>query len=429
MADRSGTALLGMDGFVVLSHTEEAGEIWMLVETTASVVGCQSCGARATGHGRQELHVRDVPIAGRAVRLVWRRRRWRCADPDCSTKTFVEQTPLVTGVLTWRAGREICRQVGKLGRSVAEVAREFGVSWHTAMAAVRVHGQPMVDDPRRLHGVRALGVDEHKMLSAGPHHRSLFCTQLVDLERSRLLDVVPHRSAASVTTWLDARTPYFRSKVAVAAIDPHAGYARAIRTSLPRATITVDPFHLVKLANGAIDDVRRRVQRETTGHRGRRDDPLFGIRRLLTRGWERLSEHQVERVLVGMRRGDPFDEVGAAVVCKEHLREMYWAETTAEARVHLARFYELARLSEVPEVQRLARTVKRWEPEILSFFTTGHSNAKSEAMNLITEKLRRVAHGLRNFENYRLRLLLHSGVEWHTVPTARIRGRHPRLVA
>jgi transposase len=73
--------------------------------------------------------------------------------------------------------------------------------------------------------------------------------------------------------------------------------------------------------------------------------------------------------------------------------------------------------------------VKRWEREILSFFTTGHSNAKSEAMNLVTEKLRRVAHGLRNFENYRLRLLLHSGVEWQTVPTARIRGRQPRLVA
>ena len=49
-------------------------------------------------------------------------------------------------------------------------------------------------------------------------------------------------------------------------------------------------------------------------------------------------------------------------------------------------------------------------------------------MNLVTEKLRRNAHGIRNFENYRLRLLLHSGVQWHTRPTARIRGRHPRLV-
>ena len=82
------------------------------------------------------------------------------------------------------------------------------------------------------------------------------------------------------------------------AIDPHAGYRKALVSSLPRTTITVDVFHAVKLANAAVDDVRRRVQRETLGHRGHNDDPLYGIRRLLTRGsdlskwrggWTRLS--------------------------------------------------------------------------------------------------------------------------------------------
>ena len=397
MADRSATALLGMNGFVVLSHTEENGELWLLVETTAEVVGCPRCGVRAAGHGRSVVHIRDVPIAGKPVRLVWRKRRWRCADQDCEQKTFSEDPPQVTGVLTHRAGREICRQVGEEGHSVASVARRFGISWHAAMAAVRSHGQPMVDDPRRLHGVRALGVDEHKMLAAGPRRRSVFCTQLVDLERSKLLDVVPHRSAASVTTWMDARTAYFRRNITVAAIDPHAGYARAIRTSLPKATITVDPFHLVKLANACIDDVRRRVQRETTGHRGRKDDHLYGVRRLLTRGFERLSEHQEERLLTALRRADPFDEVGGALVAKEVLREMYWSESRYEAEQRLAEFYAVVRRCEVPELSRLSRTVKRWEPQILAFFTTGHTNAKSEAMNLITEKLRRAAHGLRNF--------------------------------
>jgi transposase len=314
MGDRSATELLDMDGFVVLSQTIEAGERWLLVETTDDLVGCPTCGVVATGHGRSVVQVRDLSISGKPVRLVWRRRRWRCLEEGCPTKTFSEDPPAIEGVLSARAAAEICRLVGQDGRAVAEVARTFGVSWHTAMAAVRRHGQPLVDDPRRLYGVRALGVDEHKMLSAGPHHQSVFCTQLIDLETSRLLDVVAHRSAASVTTWLDQRTSDFRSKITVAAIDPHAGYARAIRTSLPRATITVDPFHLIKLANAAIDDVRRRVQRETTGHRGRRDDPLYGIRRLLTRGWERLSERQTDKVLVAMRRGDPFDELGGAVV-------------------------------------------------------------------------------------------------------------------
>ena len=103
------------------------------------------------------------------------------------------------------------------------------------------------------------------------------------------------------------------------------------------------------------------------------------------------------------------------------------APPPAAARRELQVFYELAATAGTPEVVRLAKTIKRWEPQVLNFFTTRRTNARSEAQNLVTEKLRRVAHGMRNFEHYRLRLLLHSGVEWDTRPTARIRGRHPRL--
>ena len=131
----------------------------------------------------------------------------------------------------------------------------------------------------------------------------------------------------------------------------------------------------------------------------------------------------------GLRRGDACDEVGGAWAVKEQLRWAYEAESPREARNRLERFYELARIAGTPEVLRLAKTIERWEPEVLSFFSTGRTNARSEAMNLVTEKLRRNAHGIRDFENYRLRLLLHSGVQWNTQPTARIRGRHPRLSA
>jgi len=427
MGDRSGgaSALLGMEGFVVLAMERHDDEWWLLVETEADVAGCPTCGVRAIGHGRTVVQIRDLPMAGVAVRLVWRKRRWRCGDPDCERRTFSEQSPLVDeGCLTRRARAEICRRVGQEGHSVASVARAFGVGWSSAMAAVRDHGLPLVE-ARALGAVEALGVDEHKMLAAGPRRRTTYCTQLVDLDSGRLLDVVPGRSARSVTDWLEDRGEVFCRGVAVAAIDPHAGYARAIRATLPRATLTVDPFHVVKLANGALDDVRRRVQRETLGHRGRKDDPLFGIRRLLTRGFERLSDRQEARLAAGLRWGDPFDEVGMALVAKEELRAMYATAT----REPLDDFYALAARSGVPEVARLARTVARWEDPILAFFDTGRSNAHSEAANLITEKLRRIAHGLRNFDNYRLRLLLHSGVQWDTPTIARIRGRHPRLVA
>jgi transposase len=431
MVERSGgaTALLGMDGFVVLTHEEVDSEIWLLVETTTGLVGCPECGVRAIGHGRSVVQVRDLPIGGRAVRLVWRKRRWRCADSDCALGTFTEQSPLVEGSCTRRARAEICRLVGEEGRSVASVARTFGVGWHCAWSAVERHGRPLVEDPRRLHGVRALGVDEHKMLGAGPTHHTVYATQLVDIDRHRLLDVVQNRSAASVSTWLARRTRWFRDHVDVAAIDPHAGYFKALRSSLPKATITIDVFHAVKLANACVDDVRRRVQRETLGHRGRKDDPLYAVRRLLTRGFERLSDHQLARLEHALRHGDPFDEVGGAWAVKEQLRTVYTARTPTQAATELDAFYALATTAGTPEVLRLARTIRRWQPQVLSYFTTGRTNARSEAQNLVTEKLRRIAHGMRNFEHYRLRLLLHSGVEWNTRATVRIRGRHPRLVA
>jgi transposase len=64
------TALFDMAGFAVGGHVLDGGEWWLLVETTTDVIGCPDCGVRAVGHGRRRVQVRDLPIAGRPVRLV-----------------------------------------------------------------------------------------------------------------------------------------------------------------------------------------------------------------------------------------------------------------------------------------------------------------------------------------------------------------------
>ncbi len=431
MGDRSSdaSALLGMDGFVVLSQVEEDGELYVLVETTATVAGCPSCGVKATGHGRSVVQVRDLPAGGRPVRLVWRKRRWLCTDPDCDAKSFTEQTLAIEGSLTRRAATEICRRVGEDGHAVAQVARDFGVGWACAMDCVRRHGEPLVDDPGRIGVTEALGIDEHKVLSATRDHHTLYATSFVDVVTGQLLDVVRGRSADDVAYWLAQGPPAWRQRIEAVAIDPHAGYLRGISAVLPDVTVTVDHFHAIGLANAAVDDVRRRTQRSTLGHRGHRDDPLYRTRRLMTRGWERLSDRQREKLLAALAEGDPDGETGATILGKELLREVYAAPNLQQARWRLVRFYEYVAEAEVPELTRLATTVSRWEQEILNFHVTRISTGPVEAQNLVTEKIRRIAHGMRNFENYRLRLLLHSGVQWNTRPTARIRGRSPRLIA
>ena len=115
---------------------------------------------------------------------------------------------------------------------------------------------------------------------------------------------------------------------------------------------------------------------------------------------------------------------------KELLRAVYAAVGTAAARAALERFYRWAAGVQVPELSRLARTVRAWETEVLAFHLTGGcSNGPTEAVNLLIKKVKRVGHGFHNFANYRLRLLLHCGVTWDAHQTARLRGRARGLEA
>jgi transposase len=127
-----------MAGFRLLAAAEVDGELHQLVETTATVVGCAGCGTRALSKGRRRVRVRDLPAGGRRVVVVWSKRIWRCPEPDCEVATWTEQVSAIAprASKTERARAEACCQVGEQNRSVACVARDFGVGWRTAMAAV-----------------------------------------------------------------------------------------------------------------------------------------------------------------------------------------------------------------------------------------------------------------------------------------------------
>jgi transposase len=428
----SGSALLDLDGFQLVSAELVGGEWQLAVQTTATVIGCGGCGVPATPHGRRTVRVRDLPIGGRPVVLWWRKRLWRCREPACGVRTWTEQAAAIRprAVLTERARAEACRRVGKDAHAVAAVARDLGVGWATIMRAVAEHGTPLVDDPMRLDGVATLGLDETSFLKATRVAPSRYVTGLVDLEQGRLLEVVADRTRAAVGRWLDARTHDWLAQVTTVALDPWRGYASALVVPLGHARVVVDHFHAIKLANTVVDQVRRRLQQATLGHRGRTPDPLDRIRKLLLTAAEQLTGRGRGRLGAGLAAGDPAGEVAAAWQGKELLRAVYAASDLAHARAALERFYRWCDGVQVPELSRLARTVRAWEAEILAFHGTGGcSNGPTEAMNLLIKKVKRVGHGFRNFANYRLRLLLHCGVRWQTHRTARLRGRYPRLVA
>ena len=187
---------------------------------------------------------------------------------------------------------------------------------------------------------------------------------------------------------------------------------------------------MVRLGNQALDAVRRRVQQDTLGHRGYTDDPLFGVRRLLRRGAEHLTAANRAKLEAALQAGDPDLEVTVAWHRAQRRRAVYHADDIAVGRRQAEQLFADLHTCPIPEIARLGRTLRSWRAEFLAYFDTDRvSNGPTEAMNLLVEKIRRIGHGYRNFDNYRLCLLLHCGIDWQTPRTPRIRSRRPRLMA
>ncbi len=430
MSDGNGLAeaLLGLDGFRVLAVTETV-EVVIEIESVADFVGCSGCGVRAEAQDRTDVEVRDLACFGRPTRLVWRKRRWRCVEPNCEARTWTEESPAMSSrhVLTRRAGVEACRQVGANARPVAGLARELGVCWWTIMDAVATHGTALIEDPARVGPVRHLGVDETSFLAANPRHSTIYATGLVDLQAKIIIDMVEGNTAADLRRWTAAADPEWLAGIKVVATDLAESFRAGLSPHLDHAQRVADPFHVVRVGNRCLDRVRRRVQQDTLSHRGRKADPLYRIRKLLLAGSERLNESGSNRLLLGLRVGDPNDEVLGAWLAKESVRDVYLAETPAEAAVLVDKAIAGCAADDVEEIRSLGKTLASWRTEILAHHDTGASNGPTEGLNLLVKKVKRCGHGFTNFDNYRLRVLLHAGgVTWPDRPhPPRLRERTP----
>ena len=190
------------------------------VETPDGRPGCSTCGVFARSKDRDVIELVDLPSYGRPRRLVWHKRRWWCADADCTMKTFTEAEHRIAApptVMTDRAGRWVTEQVSRRA--------------HTVNNTVVSYGDALVDEPGRFGDVNALGLDEVPFVRRGTFHRQEFSTTIADVERGQLLDVVPGRSGKGPTEWLEARTESWRTKVRLCTLDLSGPYRVTPRIS------------------------------------------------------------------------------------------------------------------------------------------------------------------------------------------------------
>ena len=183
-------------------------------------------------------------------------------------------------------------------------------------------GQALLDaDCERVGAVSALGLDETLYKREGRWRTRRWCTSIVDVSGGPAPRRCPwsrrhgpHRVAGGTTlaAWRDGIT--------WGTLDLSGAYRSAFTEALPRAGQVADPFHVIRLADDAVDETRRRVQNDTLGHRGRRGDPLYRIRRLLLAAHERLDGRADARLRGLLAPGDPRGEVRLAWHAKEIIR-------------------------------------------------------------------------------------------------------------
>lgn len=175
----------------------------------------------------------------------------------------------------------------------------------------------------------------------------------------------------------------------------------------------VDLFHVVQLAVKMTGDVRRRAVREKYGRRGRSGDGEYGVKGLLVRNLEHLRPAQFATVMSTLSADRHGQEIAAAWIGKEklpdalNLRARVTRSTPCErdVRGRLACFYDwCAQNDDIPELLTLARTVSRWENEIVAAVLTGVTNARSESLNRIAKLEARMAYSFRNPANQRRRV-------------------------
>ena len=230
------------------------------------------------------------PLGWRPTTLVVTIRRYRCTGCGHVWRQDTTRAADPRAKLSRRGLRWALEGIVGQHLTVARVAESLVVAWNTANDAVLAEDKRvLIDDPARLDGVTAIGVDEH----VWRHTRrgDKYVTVIIDLTGirdgagpARLLDMVEGRSKQAFKTWLSEREQSWRDAVEVVAMDGFTGFKTATTEELPDAVAVMDPFHVVRLAGDALDQCRRRVQQAAHGHCGRKDDPLYSARRTLHTG-------------------------------------------------------------------------------------------------------------------------------------------------
>ncbi len=414
------TAFCRLDelGLVVTGQRLEPDRAVLACQVVEPDQWCRRCGCEGRPRDTVVRRLAHEPLGWRPTTLEVVVRRYRCSGCGYVWRQDTTAAAEPRAKLSRRALRWALEGIVVQHLSVARVAEGLAVAWDTANDAVLAEGKRvLIDEEHRFEGVKVVGVDEHVWRHTRRGEK--YVTVIIDLTPARtdsgpvrLLDMVEGRSKSVFKQWLSERDQAWRDRVEVVAMDGFTGFKTAAKEELPDAVEVMDPFHVVQLAGDQLDVTRQRVQQDTTGHRGRRGDPLFGVRRTLHTGASLLTDKQKTR-LDALFADEAHTELEVTWAAYQRMVTAYRDPDPARGRDLMNKL--IASLaSGVPkalvEITKLGRTLKKRAADVLAYFDRpSTSNGPTEAINGRLEHLRGSALGFRNLTNYIARSLLETG--------------------
>ena len=281
--------------------------------------------------------------------------------------------------------------------SLSSAAALLSLNWksvHAIMERAVERGLKL----RHLDEVKHVGIDE-KSFGKGQDYVSV----MVDIDNNRVLEVEPGRTREAVDNLWKTLDEPIRQGVAAVAMDMWQPFMESTRVACPNAEVVHDKFHVSKYLGEAVDKVRRQENKQLLEEG---NDTLKGTRQLWLYAMENLPEDKSASFL-SLQKEDL--QTGRAWSIKENFRHFWECKTIEDADVYFRSWYSWSTRSKLPPIVKVATMLKRHLKGILAYITHRITNATSEGFNSRIQSIKSAARGLRNFENYRTRILFFCG--------------------
>ncbi len=376
--------MLNLSGITIRSKTEDESSYEFVVGVDG--VSAQCCTSPPVRNGMKRVRYRDLPMHGRHVAIVVDRQRFLCRH--CG-RTSYQTVPHMndTNMMTQRLVAYI--QTRALVNTFAALGRELGIDESTVRRIFRRFARIELAK-LKIETPEIMGIDELHILSR-------FRGVVTDVGRKTLVDILPNRSKSAIISYLAALPN--KERVRVVAMDMWAPYRDAVRLVLPHACIVVDKFHVVRMANEAMERIRKshRMTLPTKARLQLKDD-----RWILLRNSEDLAAH---KRMIMETWFDRFPDLKAGYEAKEAFRSIWTAASVTEAKARYAAWDE-----GLPDVAAdafvdLRLAMRNWGAEIFAYFEHRVTNAYTEAINGVARIVNRAGRGY-SFEVLRARMLL-----------------------